>query len=94
MENGFELFIKERRYLQNVSERTVQWYEESFAWLGKYQLTEQGVKDFAFGMSLVPLAGLKPTGSPRLWKWQAMRISRGGPALVAGVDEFVRRSGA
>jgi len=29
----FEQFIKERRYLQNVSERTVQWYHESLKWL-------------------------------------------------------------
>lgn len=57
MEKTFELFIKERRYLQNVSPRTIQWYEESFAWLRKYPLTEQGCKDFVFGMRD---AGLKP----------------------------------
>src|SRR5437660_1749709 len=57
MNASFELFIKERRYLQNVSERTIQWYEESFKWLGRYELTEQGLKDFVLGMRE---KGLKP----------------------------------
>ena len=57
MESSFELFIKERRYLKNVSERTIQWYRESFAWLGKYPLTEAGVKEFVIGMRQ---GGLKP----------------------------------
>jgi hypothetical protein len=38
----FAEFIKERQYLQNVSPRTVEWYEESFKWLGK-PLAEAGV---------------------------------------------------
>lgn len=54
---SFQLFIKERRYLKNVSPRTVQWYEESFKWLEKYELTEQGLKDFVMGMRD---GGLKP----------------------------------
>lgn len=54
---SFEQFIKERKYLHNVAERTIQWYEESFKWLGRYELTEEGLKDFVIGMRQ---AGLKP----------------------------------
>jgi len=42
----FEQFIKERRYLQNVSERTVQWYYESLKWLRVEEPTEADLKDF------------------------------------------------
>lgn len=31
--HGFEQFIRERRYLKNVSPRTIEWYENSFRWL-------------------------------------------------------------
>jgi integrase/recombinase XerD len=55
---GFEQFVKERRYLHNVSERTVQWYEEAFAWLSKFPLTADGAKDCVVAMRQ---AGLKPT---------------------------------
>ena len=30
---SFDQFIKERLYLQNVSPRTIEWYEQSFKWL-------------------------------------------------------------
>lgn len=29
----FERFIQERKYLKNVSPRTIEWYEQSLAWL-------------------------------------------------------------
>ncbi len=32
MESRFEQFLKERKYLKNVSARTIQWYTESFKW--------------------------------------------------------------
>lgn len=57
VQSSFDLFITERRYLKNVSERTVEWYEQSFRWLKKYPLTEQGVKEFVIGMRQ---GGLKP----------------------------------
>ncbi len=57
MPQDFEQSVKERIYLQNVSPRTVEWYRESFKWLGRYELTEQGLKDFVIGMRD---AGLKP----------------------------------
>lgn len=53
----FSAFIKERIYLKNVSPRTVEWYQQSFAWLSKFPLTEDGMKDFVISMRE---AGLKP----------------------------------
>jgi integrase/recombinase XerD len=53
-------FIKERRYLQNVSPRTVQWYTESFKWLERYcptEVTQEGLNGLVIGMRE---AGLKP----------------------------------
>ena len=40
-----------------MSERTIQWYEESFKWLGRFEATEQGRKEFVIAMRQ---AGLKP----------------------------------
>lgn len=53
-----EQFIKERRYLQNVSERTVQWYNESLKWLRVEEPTDADLKDFVLRMRE---KGLKPT---------------------------------
>jgi integrase/recombinase XerD len=53
----FEQFIKERIYLKNVSPRTVEWYREAFKWLGKFPLTDDGLKEFVIAMRQ---AGLKP----------------------------------
>src|ERR1035437_9787055 len=53
----FDEFIKERKYLQNVPPRTVEWYEQTFKWLGKYEPTEAGCKAFIIGMRD---GGLKP----------------------------------
>jgi len=30
----FEQFIRERRYLINVSERSIEWYKQAFRWRG------------------------------------------------------------
>jgi integrase/recombinase XerD len=46
----FEQFIKERKYLHNVSPRTIEWYEQTFKWLGKFEPTEAGCKAFVIGM--------------------------------------------
>jgi hypothetical protein len=54
----FEQFIQERIYLQNVSPRTVDWYRQTFKWLEKYPLTEQGLKELVVGMRQ---AGLEAT---------------------------------
>lgn len=55
--SGFEQFIQERIYLRNVSPRTVDWYHQTFKWLEKYPLTEQGLKDLIVSMRQ---AGLQP----------------------------------
>ena len=54
----FEEFIKERTYLQNVSPRTVQWYRESFKWLGTPNPTEADLKTVVIRMRE---KGLKPS---------------------------------
>jgi integrase/recombinase XerD len=46
----FEQFIKERKFLHNVSPRTIEWYEQTFNWLRKYEPTEAGCKAFVIGM--------------------------------------------
>jgi integrase/recombinase XerD len=46
----FEQFIKERQYLQNVSPRTIQWYRESFKWLGNPNPSRADLKDFVIRM--------------------------------------------
>src|SRR5688500_14098183 len=57
MPTSFEQFIRERKYLQNVSPRTIDWYEACFKWLGRYELTDDGIKEFVIGMRQ---GGLKP----------------------------------
>jgi integrase/recombinase XerD len=47
---SFEQFIQERIYLRNVSPRTVEWYKQTFKWLEKYPLTEEGLKALVVGM--------------------------------------------
>jgi integrase/recombinase XerD len=46
----FEQFIKERRYLQNVSPRTIEWYRESFKWLVEPQPKQSDLKAFVIRM--------------------------------------------
>src|ERR1039457_5819542 len=46
----FEQFVKERKFLHNVSPRTIEWYEQTFNWLRKYESTEAGCKAFVIGM--------------------------------------------
>lgn len=55
---SFEQFIKERQYLHNVSPRTVEWYRESFKWLGGTAPSETDLKEFVLRMRE---AGLKPS---------------------------------
>jgi integrase/recombinase XerD len=54
----FEKFITERKYLHNVSPRTLEWYEQAFKWLENYPLTDEGLKACIMAMRK---AGLKPT---------------------------------
>jgi site-specific recombinase XerD len=52
----FDRFLQERRYLQNVTPRTIEWHEQSLAWLGVEQPTESDLQDFVLRMRA---AGLK-----------------------------------
>jgi integrase/recombinase XerD len=54
----FDEFMKERQYLQNVSPRTLEWYKQSFRWLGIEKPTESELKEFVIRMRT---AGLKPS---------------------------------
>lgn len=54
----FDRFIQERRYLKNVSPRTVEWHQQSLKWLGVEQPTDADLRDFVLRMRT---AGLKAT---------------------------------
>lgn len=56
---GFEQFIRERRYLQNVSPRTIEWYENSFRWLPTETPNQEDLNSAVIRMRE---KGLKPTG--------------------------------
>jgi len=58
MEAKFEQFLKERRYLKNVSPRTIEWYEQSFRWLAIANPTQADITDLVVKMRE---AGLSPT---------------------------------
>ena len=59
MEPHFEQFIREKRYLSNVSQRTIEWYENSLKWLNSPDPTQDDLKDAVIRMRT---KGLKPTG--------------------------------
>lgn len=46
----FEQFIKERRYLGNVSERSIEWYKLAFKWLPNENPTEAELKQAVIRM--------------------------------------------
>jgi integrase/recombinase XerD len=54
----FDRFLQERKYLKNVSPRTIEWHEQSLKWLGVEQPTETDLRDFVLRMRT---AGLKPS---------------------------------
>lgn len=56
---SFVQFIKERRYLNNVSAATVEWYTHSFKWLPSEHPTQDDLKDAVLKMRE---KGLKATG--------------------------------
>lgn len=47
---SFSQFIKERQYLSNVTPATVEWYRQSFAWLGTDSPSDADLKDFVIRM--------------------------------------------
>jgi len=46
----FEQFLKERRYLGNLSERSIEWYEQAFKWLPNENPTEAELKQTVIRM--------------------------------------------
>lgn len=50
MAQVFERFIRERKYLKNVSPRTIEWHEQSLRWLGVEKPTQSDLKDFVLRM--------------------------------------------
>ena len=47
---SFQNFVRERKYLKNVSPRTIEWYEESFKWLGTENPSKDDLTDFVVRM--------------------------------------------
>ena len=62
----FAEFIKERQYLQNVSPGTVEWYEESFKWLGNPSPSQADLK--AFVVRMRQKGSVEDTGKLAAWK--------------------------
>jgi integrase/recombinase XerD len=56
---GFDDFIRERRYLNNVSPATISWYTHAFKWLPCESPTQEQLKDTVLRMRE---KGLKATG--------------------------------
>lgn len=46
----FEEFIRERQYLQKVSNRTIEWHRESFKWLAEPSPSQVDLKSFVIRM--------------------------------------------
>ena len=59
MEPRFQQFIRERRILNNVTQSTVEWYENSFKWLPCESPSQQQLND---AVARMREKGLKPTG--------------------------------
>jgi integrase/recombinase XerD len=47
---SFSQLIKERKYLSNVSPATIEWYEQSFAWLTTESPSDADLKEFVIRM--------------------------------------------
>jgi len=77
--SGFEQFIQERIYLHNVSPRTVDWYKQTFHWLEKYPLTEQGLKQLVIAMREAGLQAISCNSRIRCinayLKWAGLPLS-------------------
>jgi hypothetical protein len=58
MEARVEQVCQERKYLSNVSPRTIEWYVASLRWLNTAMPDEADLKDFVMRMRN---AGLKPS---------------------------------
>ena len=85
MSSRFEQFIKERRYLKNVSERTVEWHDQSLKWLGIEEPTADDLKAVVLRMRE---AGLKASSvNCRLRSINAYLKWSGSPHKVPRLKE-------
>jgi integrase/recombinase XerD len=77
--SGFEQFIQERIYLQNVSPRTVDWYRQTFKWLERYPLTTEGLKELVVAMRQAGLQAISCNSRIRCvnayLKWAGLPLS-------------------
>ncbi len=82
---SFAQFIKERKYLTNVTPATVEWYQQSFAWLSTESPTDADLKDFVIRMRE---RGLKATAcNNRIRAVNAYLKWAGSPLRVAKLKE-------
>lgn len=74
----FESFIQKRIYLKNVSPRTVDWYRESFKWLGKQDPTQEDLDNFVVRMrkhGLTPASCNNRIRAVRAYlKWRNLKL--------------------
>lgn len=83
--NQFERFIHERKYLKNVSPRTLGWYAESFKWLVIETPTDDDLKSLVIRMRE---AGLKATScNNRIRAVNAYLKWAGSPLHVSKLKE-------
>jgi integrase/recombinase XerD len=79
---SFDLFIKERLYLHNVSARTIEWYEQSFKWLANPTPTDADLRDFVIRMREQGLkatscnARIRAVNAYLRWSGSPLHISR------------------
>jgi integrase/recombinase XerD len=78
----FSQFIQERIYLQNVSPRTVDWYQQTDKWLSRFPLTEEGLKQFVMAMREAGLQAISCNNRIRCanaylkWSGSPLRIAK------------------
>jgi len=81
----FERFIQERRYLKNVSPRTIEWHEQSLHWLGVEGPSEEELRGFVLRMRE---AGLNATSvNCRIGSVNAYLRWAGSPLRVAKLKQ-------
>jgi len=81
-EPSFELFLRERRYLQNVRDRSIEWYSQSFTWLKVSCPSETDLGDVVFRMRKAGLRlsscnnRIRAINSYLRWAGSPLRVSK------------------
>jgi integrase/recombinase XerD len=82
MERLFERFLQERRYLKNVSPRTIEWHTQSLRWLGVEQPAEADLRDFVMRMRAAGLQAvscncrIRSVNAYLRWLGSPLRVSK------------------